>query len=644
MLGNEEAVDAFAHVVMAPVRAVQVDHYRVPRLMNDCGGIVRLLVETVDQAALQTVVQPRPDGVVTGVPQHEALVLGVFPIREQLRVEILFAVFGLGAELEGFLRHVQTVLPLQLKLHVLIQQLVVLLVVILHVAGLCAQLLFYGAVDGVLEGDAIRFVHVVADGQHTVIRVPQNVWVGHQTDDGEGVVQVHKISAGDDLTGLQKPGGVECTRPQHHGAVDLKGVALVVAGGVFLRWDGTVRGVVDHGAVGHGNGQGQGAFIFAAAFGERRIACVTIVARSVGLAGGGRVIIIEAAVAGRAAVAVVGGDQTKGNTIQHLAGGVAKGDGLAARPFDLEIGVVFSIGGQSTFAVAVDDQIFTGTERCSLRKLPAPGALHRVAQAVAGQIDGGTAGVVQLDIIHRRPGSTQGDRVVGGQHLADDDPRWIVGTDQLIRLGLTVGVIALARRGQDKLNQIAAGIAADRVVHRHVLDGDAIQQMAACVAEDQRFPFGADSEIGVGNAVLLHFILAAAVDQIISARRNGSAFGKAPLHGLIFLVAQIIAAQTNGLVGVILQFQPVGHVAVLVRDAHLGIGADFVDDQRTRRHGVGGTVVQKALFGVLIPGAVIIRHFIMTGAVLIDRSQNIAGVRRHGGHGDLIDQVHIRVV
>ena len=126
---------------MAPVRAVQVDHYRVPRLMNDCGGIVRLLVETVDQAALQTVVQPRPDGVVTGVPQHEALVLGVFPIREQLRVEIFFAIFGLGAELEGFLRHVQTVLPLQLKLHVLIQQLVVLLVVILHVAGLCAQLL-----------------------------------------------------------------------------------------------------------------------------------------------------------------------------------------------------------------------------------------------------------------------------------------------------------------------------------------------------------------------------------------------------------------------------------------------------------------------------------------------------------------------
>ena len=168
--------------------------------------------------------------------------------------------------------------------------------------------------------------------------------------------------------------------------------------------------------------------------------------------------------------------------------------------------------------------------------------------------------------------------------------------------------------------------------------------MAACVAEDQRFPFGADAEIGVGNAVLLHFILAAAVDQIISARRNGSAFGKAPLHGLIFLVAKIIAAQTNGLVGVILQFQPVGHVAVLVRDAHLGIGADFVDDQRTRRHGVGGTVGQKALFGVLIPGAVIIRHFIMTCAVLIDRSQNIAGVRRHGGHGDLVDQVHIRII
>ena len=644
VLGNEEAVDPLPHVVMAPVCAVQINHHRIPCLMDDRGGIVRLFVKAVDQPALQAVVQPRPDAVVAGIPQHKALVLSVFPIGEQLGVKILFTVFGLGAELEGLLRHVQTVLALQLELHVLIQKLIVFLVVVFHMAGLRSKLLLHGPVYGVLEGNAVGFVNVVADGQHASLRVPQHIRVCHQTDDGERVVQVHQIGVGNDLAGLQKTAGVEGTGPKHHSAVDLKGVAFIVARGVFFRRNGAVHGVIDHGVLGNGNAQGQSAFIFAAAFGERRIACVAIVARSVGLAGGRGIVIIETAIAGGAAIAVVGRNQAQRNSIQHFAGGIAEGDGLAASPSDFEIGVIFGVGGQSTFAVAVNDQVFAGADGGPLRKLPPPGPFQRVAQTVIGQIDGGAAGVIELDKIHRRPGGPQGDSVVGGQHLADDDPRWIVSADQLIRLCLTVGVVALAGCGQNELHQIAAGITADGVICRHVFDGDAIQQTTARVAENQRFPFGADFEIRVRNTVLLHFVLAAAVDQIIAARWNGRSLREAPLHGLVFLVAQVIAAEPDGLIGIVFQFQPVGHIAVLVGNAHLGIRAYLVDDQRARLHGVGGTIGQKARFGIFIARAVIIRHFIVAGAVLIHRSQNVAGIRRQGGNGDLIDQIHIRVV
>ena len=55
-----------------------------------------------------------------------------------------------------------------------------------------------------------------------------------------------------------------------------------------------------------------------------------------------------------------------------------------------------------------------------------------------------------------------------------------------------------------------------------------------------------------------------------------------------------------------------------------------------------GISILNTRFRVFVTGAVIIRHFVMTGAVFIDGSQNIAGIRRHGGDGDLVDQVHIR--
>ena len=306
--------------------------------------------------------------------------------------------------------------------------------------------------------------------------------------------------------------------------------------------------------------------------------------------------------------------------------------------------MIFGIRSQGALAVAVNNQVFARADGRTLRKLPPAGTLQRVAQTIIGQIDGRAAGVVQLNKIHCRPGSAEGDSVIGGQHFADDDPRWIVGADQFIRLCLTVGIVALAGRAQNELHPIAVGIAADGIIHRHVFNGHPIQQVATRIAENQRFPFGADTEIGVGNAVLLHFVLAAAVNQIVAACRDGRALRKAPLHGLVLFIAQVIAAETNGLIGVVFQFQPVGHIAVLIRNAHLGIRAYLVDDQRTRFHGVDGTIGQKTRFRVFVTRAVIIRHFVMTGAVFINGGQNIAGIRRHGGDGDLVDQVHIRIV
>ena len=146
------------------------------------------------------------------------------------------------------------------------------------------------------------------------------------------------------------------------------------------------------------------------------------------------------------------------------------------------------------------------------------------------------------------------------------------------------------------------------------------------------------------HAVLLQLVLAGAVHQVVAVRRNGRAVREAPLGGLVLLVAQIVAGQGDGAVGIVLKLHPVHNLAVLVGDAHLGVGTYLVDDQRAAFHRVGRAVLDKAFFGIFITGAVVGGGFVMAHAVLIDARERIAGIRRQGRRGQLVNEVHVRVI
>ena len=117
MLGNEVAVNTLAHVIVSPVHAVEVEHHRVPRLMNHLRAI------QIQQSGLEAVHQARPGAVIAGISQHKRLVFGIGSILKQFGIEGFRAINGLGAELEGFLRQIQTEVACQFKSGALVKHL-----------------------------------------------------------------------------------------------------------------------------------------------------------------------------------------------------------------------------------------------------------------------------------------------------------------------------------------------------------------------------------------------------------------------------------------------------------------------------------------------------------------------------------------
>ena len=86
---------------MPPVLPIEENRYWLPRLMNHLRSI------RVQQARLETVQQARGHGIVAGIAQDERLILRVGAVIKKCRGERLAAIEGLGAQLHGFLRHIQ---------------------------------------------------------------------------------------------------------------------------------------------------------------------------------------------------------------------------------------------------------------------------------------------------------------------------------------------------------------------------------------------------------------------------------------------------------------------------------------------------------------------------------------------------------
>ena len=149
---------------MTPVLPVEENRYGLPRLMNHLRSI------RVKQARLEAVQQARGHGVVAGIAQDERLILRVGAVIEECGGKRLAAIERLGAQLHGFLRHIQRVVANETDGDALADQLRAVYVVILHVAF--ARRFAVLPIDGVLKGNAAGLVDVRACRKHTVFFIP----------------------------------------------------------------------------------------------------------------------------------------------------------------------------------------------------------------------------------------------------------------------------------------------------------------------------------------------------------------------------------------------------------------------------------------------------------------------------------------
>ena len=84
---------------------------------------------------------------------------------------------------------------------------------------------------------------------------------------------------------------------------------------------------------------------------------------------------------------------------------------------------------------------------------------------------------------------------------------------------------------------------------------------------------------------------------------NDRVLGEAPLQRLIFLIAQGVVFQADGLVGRIIQLDPVAQLAVLVGQSGEGGGHNLVDNHRSVADAAVHAVLLCARLGVFVAGA-----------------------------------------
>ena len=179
---------------------------------------------------LESVLQPGPHAVVSAVSQYESLVLRVVTVRKELRVESFASVQALRPEFHTLLGHVKRIVAHCADFAVLIKDQVPVVVIQFDAALVFNAGILDFPVDRVFEGQLTGFAdRVVADGQHTVLRVPEILRVRYNGHQRQRVKRVDEKSTGNRIAGFHRstrksPG------PDHGGEVHLQPFPVVRCG------------------------------------------------------------------------------------------------------------------------------------------------------------------------------------------------------------------------------------------------------------------------------------------------------------------------------------------------------------------------------------------------------------------------------
>ena len=292
-------------------------------------------------------------------------------------------------------------------------------------------------------------------------------------------------------------------------------------------------------------------------------------------------------------------------------------------------------GCQLTLTITQHHQIFPRSNGGAFGKLPFPCSTHIVRQTVIAQVNGYVGAVVKLHPVAGGNIVIHLHGIVGGHDLTDVYAGFIHLAHVVVHLGSAGLRVGETGRCQLINLEITVTVPTVAAILGQVINGDPIHQATTAVGQYHRVVFGTDAEVGVGHAgAFLHLILAGAEHHVVTAGSDGRPFGEAPLQGLVFLVAQGVVFQADGLIGGVVQLNPVAELAVFIRQPAFGIRHDFIDNDRTVRDRGGGQVSLIASLGVGVSGAV--QQGGSPGAVLL---QCPAFVTAHNGEGNGVNLI-----
>ena len=529
---------ALAHVVVAPVFAVDVDDDGLPRLVGHGGAGL------IDQLRLHAVQHAGELAVLTAVSQHEAGVGFVGAVLKERVVKAALAVLAIRLDVQALLRHVQRVLAHDAERHALADLLHAVVVIVLHPAAKPVLL----AVGRVLEPRrGLVDVHLRAVGEHAVFLVPQVVRIGRDADDGHRVVNGDEVGLGDDLRGLH---AVAERAGTHDGVgADLDGTGVERGGFRRVR---AVERVAHLGVRRNGDRQRavalKRALVQSAGDVERGLFRKAGEAAHVLFARGGRGVVEQSRLAERAAVGDIVVELGDDHLVKDFAGRGGEADGLARLGQVVVRKIINAVLGRLR-GVAVDDQIAVVFER-DVRKLPFARLFDVVGQAVTLEVDGLSAHVVDLDVVVRVFDVGSDDALVAGHDFRDVQARGVGQAQTRVHGHLARARVGQARRRLGEALEAAHAllVAAPGGIRLEQVVGDQIDHAALNVREDDGLAVGAQLEAGVRPAGAVRpLVLARGEDDVVAARLDDRALREAPLDQGIRVVAQRVIRQVDGL-------------------------------------------------------------------------------------------------
>ena len=624
VLGDHIHARAFAHVVMAIVFAVDVDDNGLPRLRD------KRAVRLVNQARFQTVQHAGVQAVLTAVAQNEALVGRERAVVEQGIVKFALAELAVRLDIQALLRHIQRILAHHAEADALRDLKLSVFVSVFHPAAepvLLAERGFFEPRPVVCFG-----VNVRAVGERAIFLVGQIVRIGRQADDRHRVVHRNQIRFGDNLRGFHAVaiGARADDRIGFH--LDRPGVD----GGGFVRVSAVER--IAHGAVRrnvdrHRVFARQRPLVQAARDVEGRRFGIADEALPVRFARRGGGVIEKARLTERAPVRGVVVKLGHDHLVQNLPAGGRETDGLA-RFFQVEIGEIINAVFARLRGVAVDDQIavvFNG----DVRKLPFARFLNVIGQAVTLEVYGLPAHVVNFNVIVVVIDVRPVCAFVAGHDFGDVQSRCVGQTHRGIHRRHARARVGQPRRGagKDLETAVALFVAAPGGIRGEQVIGHHVDHSTLNVRKNDGFAVGAQFKTGVRPASLrCGAILLGGKDDEIAVRLDDASLRKTPLDELVRAVAQRVVGKIDGLIGCVMDLDPVGIVAVFVLERGDGGRADLVDHQRAALQHRARTERRVAFLGVVVS-----RRVLIGDDVIVAANPCVAHVVIHRGHVQLLE-------